>query len=310
MAGKSAKIAVTYIVTILVTFLIIGGICYLLLDQMLNSEPEDKSLPSIDPVMLNDEYVPSANDSKTSLFIFDSAKRMSGSCFVIVRMIASERKLVIMPIPADTSSSVNGETNSVYDFYRTGGTKSAVKAVENAIGTKIDYYLKLDNNSFGDLVDIFGGVDFDIPYNLIYSDPNTGEEIIFREGRTYLESGSLRKVFTYPLYNSGEEYRAKIIGIAVTDLINGNISSGFSNHIDDYFSQVINSTIETNYTAYDYQEQSKAMKYVAESSERIAQLVTVTGAYDENSLFVLDDNFIRAIPEWLKLEDDDSGADY
>ena len=307
MAGKSTKIAITYIITILATLLIIGGICLLLLDQVLNPKPKEQTLPSIEPIVSGNDYVPSSENNKTTLFIYDSEKRMSGSCFVIVRMAATERSLVIMPIPADTYAEVSGTANSIYEFYRTGGTKKAADAVESATGVKIDYYIKLDNNSFETLIDIFGGVDFDIPYNLIYSDPATGEEIILREGQTYLDSNGLRKVFTFPLYNSGEEYRAKMIAIALTDLINNNVASGFSNHIDDYFSMIINSSIETNYTAYDYAEQSDAMKYIAESSDRIAQFVTVSGTYDENNLYVLDENFIKAIPEWLSLENDDDG---
>ena len=299
MAGKSAKIAVTYIVTILATLLIIGGICFLLLEQVLHPAPKEQALPSIEPLVSGSEYVPKPEDSRTTLFIYDSEKRMNGTCFVVVRMIADYRNLAIMPIPSDTYAKVGGTENSIYEFYRTGGTGKAVSAAESALGIKIDYYLKLDNNSFEALIDIFGGVDFDIPYNLIYTDPATGDETILREGQTYLDSGGLRKVFTFPNYNSGEEYRAKMIGIALTDLVNSNVNSGFSSHIDDYFSVVINSSIETNYTAYDYAEQSDAMKYVAGSSDRIAQLVTVSGTYNENSLYVLDENFVKAVPEWL-----------
>lgn len=301
MAKKSAKIAVTYVITILATLLIIGGICYFLLDQILNPAPKEQALPSIEPVISGGDYVPSPNDSKTSLFIYDSAKSKSGSCFVIVRMIAEDQNIVIMPIPADTYAKVNGTENSIYEFYRTGGTGRAVSAAESALNIDIDYYVKLDNNSFETLIDLFGGVDFDVPYNLIYTDPATGEEIILREGESYLDSNGLKKLFTFPEYRSGEEYRAKMIGIALLDLINSNVVSGFSNHIDDYFSTVINSTIETNYTAYDFAEQSKAMKYVADSPDRIAQLVSVSGEYDENSLFVLDENFVKAVPEWLKI---------
>ncbi|MDE5992592.1 MAG: hypothetical protein K2G87_06035, partial [Oscillospiraceae bacterium] len=122
----------------------------------------------------------------------------------------------------------------------------------------------------------------------------------------YLDSEMLRKVVTYPLFNSGEEYRAKITGVLINDLINKNIDDGFSSHIDDYFSAVINSTAETNFTAYDYEAQSRAMKYVASSDERICQLVTVSGAYNENGNFVLDEDFLRSVTERFKLYEPES----
>lgn len=264
----------------------------------------DDEAAEIDRIGAEAGYTPTEADNKTSLIIFDSEKRMSGSCFMIARMIPTERRLVFMPIPADTCARLDGTENSIYEYYRMSGSQKAVKAAEAIFGTEIDYYLKLNNESFSTLVNVFGGVEYNIPYNLIYSNPDTGEEIIFREGETYLESDGLRKLLTYPLYNGGEEYRAKVMGVAVTDLVNKNIAAGFSSHIDDYFSIVINSPVETNFTAYDYQEQSEAMKYIAESYERIASFVSVTGTYNEKSFFVLDESFLQAVPEWLKLETD------
>lgn len=305
MAKKGTKIALTYFITIIVTLIIIGGICLMLFRYLTApKEPQDNNIPDIER-LVSDEYVPSAANNKTTLFIFDSEKRISGCSFMIVRMIADDQRIVVMPVPADTYAYVSGTEYSLYEFYRKGGAPQAVSAAENAVGVKIDYYMKLNNDSFSVMADIFGGVDFEVPYNLIYSNPDTGEETIIREGNTYLDSEMLRKVITYPLYNSGEEYRAKITGVLINDLINRNIDESFSSHIDDYFSAVINSSAETNFTAYDYEAQSAAMKYVASSDDRVSQLVTVTGAYNENGLFVLDENFLKSLNERFKLYDTD-----
>ncbi len=301
MAKKGTKIALTYFITIVMTFIIIGGICFFLFRELTKPEEQSSDLPEIDQMVNTNEYVPSAENNKTTLFIFDSAKRMSGCCFMVVRFIADERRLVIMPIPADTYANVNGTEDSIYEFYRKGGAPQAAAAAGNAAGISVDYYIKLNNESFSVITDIFGGVDFEVPYNLIYTDPDSGEDTIIREGAAYLDSDMIRKVITYPLYNSGEEYRAKITGVIVNDLINRNVDEAFSSHIDDYFSAVINSSVETNFTAYDYEEQSKAMKYVADSDDKISQLVTVTGAYNDDSLFVLDENFLKSLPERFKL---------
>lgn len=305
MAKKGTKIALTYFITIMLTLIIIGGICFMLFRQLTAPKEPDAKAPDM-AELTADRYVPDASNNKTTLFIFDSEKRMSGCSFMLVRLIADEQRMAIMPLPADTCANVGGTEDSLYEFYRRGGAPQAVSAAENAAGLKIDYYMKLNNESFEVMVDIFGGVDFDVPYNLIYSNPDTGEETIIREGTAYLDSEMLRKVVTYPLFNSGEEYRAKITGVLINDLINKNIDDGFSSHIDDYFSAVINSTAETNFTAYDYEAQSRAMKYVASSDDRICQLVTVSGAYNENGNFVLDEDFLKSVTERFKLYEPES----
>lgn len=303
MASKGTKIALTYVITIILTLLIIGGVGYWILGEIMSPKEEKQPEFQLEHMMTADDYVPSADNNKTTLIIFDSEKRMSGCCFMLARMIATERYITIMPIPSDTYANIGGTENSIYEHYRLGGIADAVEAVENATGVTVDYYLKLNNESFGVFVDIFGGVDFHVPYNLEYFNYDTNEETIFREGDVYLNSRDLRKIITYPLYNSGEEYRAKMTGVAVSDLLNRNISAGFSNYVDDYFSTIINSTVETNFTAYDYKEQSDAIKYVVESDTGVCRLVTVTGSYNDNSLLVLDESFVKSLTERFKLYD-------
>ncbi|MDE6594848.1 MAG: LCP family protein [Oscillospiraceae bacterium] len=301
MAKKSTKIALTYFITIIVTFIVIGGLGYLFLQYLKNSPADSAENVTISPLDEQQGYVPAEENNVSTLFIFESEKRLSGTCFMLVRTVATERKLVLMPLPADTAATLDGTENSLYEFYRLGGAQKAVSAAENCTGTKIEYYMQLDNDSFASLVSVFGGIDVNIPYNLVYTNPDTGEETIYREGSTYADAGVLRKLLTYPVYTAGEEYRAKMLGITSYDLINKNVTSSFSSHVDDYFSTVINSSVKTNFTAYDYEEHSEALKYIASSNEHIAQLVMVTGAYNENNLFELDANFVRAIPEWLSL---------
>lgn len=304
MASKGTKIALTYLITIILTLVIIGGIGYWVLEQVMAPKEEEKPAVQLEQMMTADDYVPVFEDNKTTLIIFDSEKRMSGCSFMLARMIAQERYITVMPIPSDTYAKVGSTEDCIYEFYRLGGINDAVEAVEAATGVEVDYYLKFNNDSFGAFVDIFGGVDFHIPYNLEYSNPDTGEETIYREGDTYIDSRDMRKIITYPLYKSGEEYRAKMTGVAVSDLLNRNIGAGFSNYVDDYFSTVINSGVETNFTAYDYEEQSDVIKYVVESDSNVCQLLTVTGSYNENSLFVLDEGFVKSLQERFKLYDD------
>jgi len=315
MAKKSTKIALTYFITITVTLIVIGGICLMLFREITAPKQQEPDIPDIGLMADTDKYIPAAENNKSTLFIFDSEKRMSGCCFLFVRMLAEDQKLALIPLPADTFADVNGTADSIYEFYRKGGAPQAVSAAENALNLDIDYYVKLNNESFRVIADIFGGVDFMVPYNLVYTNPDTGEETIIHEGSNYLDSDLLRKVITYPLYSSGEEYRAKMMGVAITDLINKNVDEGFSSHVDDYFHAVINSSAETDFTAYDYEEQSAAIKYISENNERAAQLITVTGEYNENSLFVLDKSFLGSLGERLRLNPEtetetEIGSDY
>lgn len=306
MSKKSVKMGVTYAVTIIVTLLVVGGVVWYMFDTMLYSEKKDPTANiKIEQLVSDEDYEPVRADSRTLLIIIDTEKRQTANCFLIARFLPVEKQMVFLPLPTTTKCSVNGTDDSIYEFYRNGGTDMAVKAAESCIGTPIDHYIRFNENSFNIAAGIFGGVDYDIPYNLIYSNTATGEETVLKAGRTFLDPDTMRKVITYPNYNSGEEYRAKCLGVIVADLFNKSVNSSFANHIDEYYNAIINSDIETNITSYDYNEISDALKYAAKNTDKAAIFVPTSGTEDENGLYAFDANFVRSLTEWLKLYSDE-----
>jgi anionic cell wall polymer biosynthesis LytR-Cps2A-Psr (LCP) family protein len=259
------------------------------------SNTDDENAP--DYADAGGSYTPVDGDSQTLLLIVDTAnaaKSRTATCFVIIKTLPTKRELMILTLPGDTYAAVGGTGNTIYEYYRTEGALSAAKAVESSIGLAVDKYLKVNRDGLETLINIFGGVDYDIPYNLVYEEPG-GEDIIIREGRSYLDADSIRKLITFPAYRSGEQYRAATTSQVAAELINKNVSAGFSERIDGYFNTVINSGVETNITAYDYAEKAAAIKYIAESKDKIANVIRPSGDYDENGYFILEPNFVQAV---------------
>lgn len=310
MAKKSSKVILTYIITIVLTLLITAGICYFAFSSILLGEDKsssDNAAGAVDlqPLTVLGDYTPSAEDARTVLLILDAEKRESGSCFLAARFLPTEEQFVFLPIPSNTSISSGESEDTIYNIYRNGGTKKAVEAAESCLGIKIDKYIKFNRSSFSVIADIFGGIDYDIPYNLVYDNPDTGEATVLKAGRQFLDSTSLRKVLTYPNYTQGEEYRSKCLGVAINDLVTSGTSNSasFANNLDDYFVAVINSDIDTDITAYDYDEVEKAMKYVIKNSAQLSTFILSSGVENENGHYVIDEKFLATLPE---LFDDES----
>lgn len=310
MAKKSSKIVLTYIITIFFTLIVTTIICYFAYSKVFSDDDKNSSGNSaeniqLEPMTVLGDYTPTAEDARTALLILDAEKRESGSCFLVARFIPTEEQFVFLPIPSNTSVTLGDEEDTIYNIYRNGGTKKAVSAAETCLNLKIDKYIKFNRSSFSVIADIFGGIDYDIPYNLVYDNPDTGEATVLKAGRQFLDSTNLRKVLTYPNYTQGEEYRAKCLGVAINDLVTKGTSNSasFANNLDDYFVAVINSDIDTDITAYDYDEVKKAMKYVIKNSERLSTFILSSGTTDENGHYVLDEKFLATLPELLVLNE-------
>lgn len=305
MSKKSAKIAATYFVTIITALVLIGGVGYFALNTYLNSENDKES--SIKPVgmenaVVTEEYVPEEGYGQTALFVYEAEKRSSGVCFMLTRFIPYEKKLVMVPLQSDLCIDYNGKSNTLYEFYRLGGITEAVSAVEELTDINIEKYMKFNRESFTLFSNFCGNVTYDVPYNLIYENPETGESTVMKEGGQTLDAVSLRKLITYPEYRGGEEYRAKVMGTVGTELINLGSNGLLKSGTEAVFKEVMNSDVETNITAYDFDELEPAFKYVMDNNTSPAQLVIPSGTYNANNCYVLDDTFIQALPRWLLLE--------
>lgn len=305
MSKRSAKIAATYFLTIIMSLLLIGGGGYLFITKYLEKEPETDGMDDIvmqDSSAQNAEYAPVFGDGRTVLFIYEAEKSQTSTSFLLARFAPADNKAVLVPLQTDIACELNGTANTLYEFYRLGGTAEAKKAVEKFTGLTVDKYLKFSKDSFTLFSDFMGNVDYDIPYNLIIENPSTGESTVIKSGNQLLDSNTLRKVMCYPDYNGGEEYRAKVVGNLAAELLNSGCRGILRDGLDTVFTDIINSDIETDITKYDYEEDKPAINYVLENTSAPAQLVIPSGSYNENGCYQLDEAFVDALPRWFAME--------
>ena len=99
----------------------------------------------------------------------------------------------LMSIPRDTYLDYGygynvPKINSAYGFADGGeaGIDELMKQIENIIGFKPDGYVMFDFDDFVDVVNLMGGVDFDVPMDMQYSDPTQDLEINLSAGEQHL----------------------------------------------------------------------------------------------------------------------------
>lgn len=306
MAKKKTKIAVTYFVTILVSLGLIGTVGYFALTAYLDSsnKKQDSSIKPAEVINTQnqDEYEPSLLDARTVLVAYEPEKRLTASCFILARFLPTENKLVLMPLQSDICTVVDGTSNTLYEFYRLNGITGAVRAVESALDIHVDKYIRFTTDSFTVFSNFMGNVNFEIPYNMVYDNPN-GESTVLKAGDQMLDSVTLRKVLTYPNFTGGEEYRARVTGSIAVLLMNSGCRGILQDGLEAVFNEIVNSDAETDITRYDYEESREAIKFVLSKNDSPAQLLIPSGVYNENNCYVLDDSFVESVPQWFGIED-------
>lgn len=303
MAKKGTKIALTYFITIIVSILLIGGVAIFLFSRATHQGPSVADIEVTSSTESpDDEYVPSMLDNQTTLFILDAEDRMSGSVFVLTRMLPSQAKVIIVPLQSDTVVTLNGEEKTLYDHYLTGGVSYARRAVETLCDVSVDKYMKFDKFTFENFAAHFATINYNVPYNLIYENEATGETTVLREGGQAMDPTSMRKIFTFPEFSNGETSRNSVVGTIVTEFLNASKDTRFATGMDPIVETVLQSGVDTDITIYDYEFKKDAMQYTIENCGQLAELVMPTGEYDENGAYRLDPNFIKALKSWFAVD--------
>lgn len=109
----------------------------------------------------------------------------------------------LLSIPRDTFVGKNPQTGTASDKINALYQKSPERTLEKVnelTGLDIKYYMVIDNQALIKLVDVIGGVEFDVPYvpgGLVYDDPSQDLHINLKSGLQVLNGDQAEQLLRY-----------------------------------------------------------------------------------------------------------------
>ena len=121
------------------------------------------------------------------------------------------QKVSMLSIPRDTYVTNGNYKYSVYNkinsLYSGGETpEKTVQAVNEITGLDLKYYILVDTEALIKLVDLIGGVEFDVPDNMNYDDPSQDLHIHLTKGYQKLTGKQAEGVVRFRHNNDGTSY--------------------------------------------------------------------------------------------------------
>ncbi len=90
---------------------------------------------------------------------------------ILVYFCPSENALNLMQIPRDTFIDIGYPSSKANALYAYGQGPLMKSALSEAFGIEIDNYAVIGLESFRNIVDLLGGVEIDVPFDMDYEDP-------------------------------------------------------------------------------------------------------------------------------------------
>lgn len=110
----------------------------------------------------------------------------------------------VVSIPRDTL--VARESGNPRLVYGKGGVEGRIEDVSDMLGVPIDGYIKVNIKGFITLVDYLGGVDFYVPCNMDYDDPDQNLFIHYTKGQQKLSGQQAMEVARFRKNNDDTGY--------------------------------------------------------------------------------------------------------
>lgn len=104
---------------------------------------------------------------------FAESKGVRSDTIMLFNVDRGTGRISIVSIPRDTRTVIEGRKNKekINHSFAYGGPELTTKTVEALLGIDIDHYVVVDYQMVSDYVDLIGGIEFDVPMDMSYSDP-------------------------------------------------------------------------------------------------------------------------------------------
>lgn len=180
-------------------------------------------------------------------------------------------RINFLSIPRDTMVKPEGYTihkiNALIGLGKQQAEKGKIEEPEEFLidevkkltGLPIHYFLSVDFEGFKDIIDAVDGVDFFVPYNMDYDDPEQDLHIHLRAGQQHLDGQAAHDFVRFRHNNDGSAPGEYVLGDEGREywqqeflkaLITQKCNPKYMSKIDDLF-KVVNENVRTNYTMKD-----------------------------------------------------------
>lgn len=241
---------------------------------------------------LTDDFVPTPEHNFRLLSMVSEGVNDSPEFFCLVEYNAPENRLAFIPL--SNGLSIANEGRTLPNVYAAQGGSEVVKVVNRELDVGCTSFVKMDRQSFEDLIAAIGNVEYSMPRTIVV---NEGDEIsTFNSGMHLLTPNDIYQLIIKATYEDGEAYRFKIAGDILSELINQNYNNIDSNLLDTYFEMIMN-TADTNLTPEGYKQHKAALLNTIKYGVIPAEFYIPYGEYTDDGGFKVAENSLTTIKQ-------------
>lgn len=243
-------------------------------------------------------------DSISILFMgIDDSAGESGrtDAMILATFNEDEKSVKMVSIPRDSRVELVGRDvmDKITHAHVYGGIQMAVESVEHLFDVPVDYYVRLNFSAFIEIVDALGGVEIDVPFEIIEQDSDRNKNAIHLHKGLQLLNGEEALAYARTRKYDGDIERGKRQEEVLTAIIKKLASVQSVTKYNDVL-ESIGDNLTTNMT---FEEMTSFHDYAYEGANIEIETMTLEGRGARIKglwYYLLDDESVESISQKLK----------
>lgn len=204
-SGKKRKLSFLKIFLLLLLLLLIIAICVFVYKMQKNGGGKEGFVATV----MGQSQEDIKNLEPISALILGSSQNLTDTIMVF-KYNPQTQKAYLISIPRDTfignDKTVAKASDKINSLYQGKYPEKTLAAVNKVTGLKLEYYVVVDTEALKALVDAIGGVYFDVPIDMNYTDKKQNLYIDLKAGYQLLDGDKAEQVVRFRHNQNGTSY--------------------------------------------------------------------------------------------------------
>ncbi len=168
------------------------------------------------------------------------------------------------------------------------GDQAAIDIIKQNLSVPIHYYAKLDLIAIKKIVDAVGGVDFDVPMNMVYDDPYQDLHINLKQGRHTLNGEEVCQLLQFRRgYSEGDLSRIQLHQQFLKEFMQQKLNKENIDKVPKIF-KTIADNIQTNYQLSNFKQDMQIISAIKSDNIKFNTIAGDLIAYESMPLYQID----------------------
>lgn len=206
--NKKKRISFLKLFLTLLLFIIIIAVCIFIYKMQKNGGGKEGFVATV----MGQSQEDIKNLEPISALILGSSQNLTDTIMVF-KYNPQSQKAYLVSIPRDTfignDKTVAKASEKINALYQGSYPEKTLAAVNKVTGLKLNYYVVIDTEALKALVDAIGGVDFNVPIDMNYTDKKQNLYINLKAGYQHLDGDKAEQVVRFRHNQDGTTYSAE-----------------------------------------------------------------------------------------------------